>query len=73
MRKRLYPRLILSVVLLALAVLTSFPTTSEACVYKWGCYDSCNLSWSDCTQFGGGDMCFEDWQTCWAICESFTC
>lgn len=71
MRKRLYSRLLLSVLLLALAVLTSFPATSEACVHKWNCYASCDQSISDCS--GGGDSCFEYWLACREVCDGFIC
>jgi hypothetical protein len=72
MNHRLFSRLLFSALALALSLLVSLPAPAQASC-RDRCYDSCNLSFSDCSGFGLGDICTEQWLSCWEVCSGYTC
>ena len=72
MRARLVSRLLFSSLALALSLLGSLPEPAQAQCIPWRCYDSCDQGFSDCSGFGLGDICTEQWLECRAACDAQT-
>lgn len=72
MKARLVPRFLFSVLALALPVLASLPEAARAQCIPWRCYDSCDQGFSDCSGFGLGDLCTENWISCRQACDAQT-
>lgn len=70
MNSKLVSKSLFAAFALALSLLVSLPEPAQACLF-WQCYGWCGQSFSDCTQFGLGDICAEEWASCVALCEAY--